>query len=80
MNNEGVIFVNEFFVSRVKVLYVNISRCGISNVAFIYFDGRVFGAVVLEMFDVILLDVFCFGEGVVRKDFDALKNWLLESN
>lgn len=80
MNNEGVIFVNEFFVSWVKVLYVNISCCGISNVVFIYFDGCVFGAVVLEMFDVILLDVFCFGEGVVCKDFDVLKNWLLESN
>lgn len=80
MGNVGGIFVNEFFVSWVKVLYVNISCCGISNVVLIYFDGWVFGVVLFEIFDVILFDVFCFGEGVVCKDVDVLKNWLLESN
>src|SRR5690606_36314784 len=33
-----------------------------------------------EMFDAILLDAPCSGEGVVRKDPDALKNWSVESN
>lgn len=73
MNNEGVILANEFSASRVKVLHANISRCGISNVALTHFDGRVFGAAVPEMFDAILLDAPCSGEGVVRKDPDALK-------
>ncbi|STI85702.1 ribosomal RNA small subunit methyltransferase F [Escherichia coli] len=53
---------------------------GISNVALTPFDGRVFGAAVPEMFDAILLDAPCSGEGVVRKDPDALKNWSPESN
>ena len=67
--------------SRVKVLNMPISdRCGISNVALTHFDGRVFGAAVPEMFDAILLDAPCSGEGVVRKDPDALKNWSPESN
>ncbi len=73
MNNEGAILANEFSASRVKVLHANISRCGISNVALTHFDGRVFGAAVPEMFDAILLDAPCSGEGVVRKDPDALK-------
>ena len=80
MNNEGAILANEFSASRVKVLHANISRCGISNVALTHFDGRVFGAAVPEMFDAILLDAPCSGEGVVRKDPDALKNWSPESN
>ncbi|EBQ9782961.1 16S rRNA (cytosine(1407)-C(5))-methyltransferase RsmF, partial [Salmonella enterica subsp. enterica serovar Inganda] len=54
--------------------------CGIANTALTHFDGRVFGAALPEMFDAILLDAPCSGEGVVRKDPDALKNWSPESN
>lgn len=80
MNNRGAILANEFSASRVKVLHANISRCGIRNVALTHFDGRVFGAALPEAFDVILLDAPCSGEGVVRKDPDALKNWSVASN
>lgn len=80
MGNKGGILANEYSASRVKVLHANISRCGISNVALTHFDGRVFGAALPECFDAILLDAPCSGEGVVRKDPDALKNWSSESN
>lgn len=73
MGNRGAILANEFSASRVKVLHANISRCGIANTALTHFDGRVFGAALPEMFDAILLDAPCSGEGVVRKDPDALK-------
>lgn len=80
MGNRGAILANEYSASRVKVLHANISRCGIGNVALTHFDGRVFGAALPEMFDAILLDAPCSGEGVVRKDPNALKNWSVESN
>jgi len=80
MDNTGAILANEFSASRVKVLHANISRCGIRNVALTHFDGRVFGAALPETFDAILLDAPCSGEGVVRKDPDALKNWSVASN
>jgi len=80
MNNKGAILANEFSASRVKVLHANINRSGISNVALTHFDGRVFGPALPEMFDAILLDAPCSGEGVVRKDADALKNWSVASN
>ncbi|WP_310607562.1 16S rRNA (cytosine(1407)-C(5))-methyltransferase RsmF, partial [Buttiauxella brennerae] len=79
MGNHGAILANEYSASRVKVLHANISRCGISNVALTHFDGRVFGAALPECFDAILLDAPCSGEGVVRKDPDALRNWSPES-
>lgn len=80
MHNRGAILANEYSASRVKVLHANISRCGISNVALTHFDGRVFGTALPETFDAILLDAPCSGEGVVRKDPDALRNWSVESN
>lgn len=79
MGNHGAILANEYSASRVKVLHANISRCGISNVALTHFDGRVFGAALPECFDAILLDAPCSGEGVIRKDPDALKNWSPDS-
>ena len=79
MHNRGAILANEYSASRVKVLHANMSRCGVSNVALTHFDGRVFGAALPEQFDAILLDAPCSGEGVVRKDADALRNWTLAS-
>ncbi|MTD39464.1 16S rRNA (cytosine(1407)-C(5))-methyltransferase RsmF [Erwinia sp. CPCC 100877] len=80
MDNRGAILANEYSASRVKVLHANLSRCGASNVALTHFDGRVFGAALPESFDAILLDAPCSGEGVVRKDPDALRNWSPISN
>ena len=79
MGNQGAILANEYSASRVKVLHANISRCGVKNTALTHFDGRVFGAALPESFDAILLDAPCSGEGVVRKDPDAMSNWSPES-
>lgn len=75
MANKGTILANEYSASRVKVLHANLSRCGVSNSAMTHFDGRVFGPALPECFDAVLLDAPCSGEGVVRKDPDALRNW-----
>lgn len=80
MGDNGMILANEYAASRVKVLHANISRCGIASVALTHFDGRVFGAALPETFDAILLDAPCSGEGVVRKDPEALRNWSPQSN
>lgn len=79
MQNQGAILANEYSASRVKVLHANLSRCGVSNTALSHFDGRVFGPALPETFDAILLDAPCSGEGVIRKDPDALRNWSAES-
>ncbi|NAW57813.1 MULTISPECIES: 16S rRNA (cytosine(1407)-C(5))-methyltransferase RsmF [unclassified Vibrio] len=79
MNNQGVLVANEFSSSRVKVLHANIERCGVRNSALSNFDGRVFGGWLPEQFDAVLIDAPCSGEGTVRKDADAMKNWSKES-
>lgn len=75
MNNQGLIIANEFSSSRIKMLHANIQRCGISNVALTHFDAAVFGSWLPSTFDAILLDAPCSGEGTVRKDKHAMKNW-----
>ncbi len=79
MNNQGILVANEYAASRVKVLHANIERCGVRNAALSNFDGRVFGGWLPESFDAVLLDAPCSGEGTVRKDEDAMKNWSQES-
>ncbi|MBA5762920.1 16S rRNA (cytosine(1407)-C(5))-methyltransferase RsmF [Vibrio sp. 404] len=75
MDNHGVLVANEFSASRVKVLHANIERCGVRNAALSNYDGRVFGGWLPEQFEAVLIDAPCSGEGTVRKDADAMKNW-----
>ena len=79
VNNHGLIIANELSSSRLKGLYSNIQRCGVTNVCLTHADGRIFGEKTEQTFDAILLDAPCGGEGTVRKDPDALSNWSLES-
>ncbi|MBB1288043.1 16S rRNA (cytosine(1407)-C(5))-methyltransferase RsmF [Pseudoalteromonas sp. SR43-6] len=80
MNNQGVLVANELSSSRLKVLSATLKRMGVGNCALSHFDGIIFGNYMFECFDNILLDAPCSGEGTVRKDADALKNWSIESN
>jgi 16S rRNA (cytosine1407-C5)-methyltransferase len=80
MNNQGVLVANELSSSRLKVLSATLKRMGVRNCALSHFDGVIFGNYMFECFDSILLDAPCSGEGTVRKDANALKNWSIESN
>jgi 16S rRNA (cytosine1407-C5)-methyltransferase len=75
LNNTGLIIANEYSSSRIKMLHANVLRCGIKNVALTHFDAAVFGQWLPNTFDAILLDAPCSGEGTVRKDKHAMKNW-----
>ncbi|MDO6580611.1 16S rRNA (cytosine(1407)-C(5))-methyltransferase RsmF [Photobacterium sp. 2_MG-2023] len=78
MQHKGALVANELSASRIKVLYANLQRCGVSNAAITHFDGQIFGSWTPEAFDSILLDAPCSGEGAIRKDEDAMANWSLK--
>lgn len=78
LNRHGAIVANEFSASRIKSLYSNLQRCGVSNAALTHYNANVFGKWLPEAFDGILLDAPCSGEGTLRKDPHALDNWSLE--
>ena len=79
MQNQGLVVANELSASRIKALYGNLERTGVSNGVLCHYDGRQFGEMTPQTFDAILLDAPCGGEGTVRKDPEALSNWSLDS-
>ncbi len=73
--NNCLIIANEISASRVKSLYASLRRCGVVNYCLSHRDGRDFSSITQNKFDAILVDAPCGGEGTVRKDPTALKNW-----
>ena len=76
--NTGILVANELSSSRLKSLYANLIRCGVSHSVLTHLDGKHFGEFTPESFDFILLDAPCGGEGTVRKDPNALTHWSLD--
>jgi 16S rRNA (cytosine1407-C5)-methyltransferase len=79
LDNQGCIIANELSSTRLKYLAANVQRMGVTNTCLTHFDGIKFGQYLPETFDAIILDAPCGGEGTVRKDPTALKNWNLPS-
>lgn len=77
VGNSGLILANEMSASRVKVLHANLVRCGVYNTCMSQFDGRKLGERLSGLFDFVLLDAPCGGEGTIRKDASALQDWQL---
>ncbi len=78
MQEAGTIIANELSASRLKALYSNLERCGVCNTILTHYDGENLCQLLPETFDFLLLDAPCTGEGTVRKNYDALKNWTKE--
>ncbi|MBQ9184293.1 MAG: rRNA cytosine-C5-methyltransferase [Bacteroidales bacterium] len=65
---------NEISSSRVTVLCDNVARWGESRVSVTSADPAAF-APIEGFFDIIVADVPCSGEGMFRKDPEALRQW-----
>lgn len=76
MQGKGKIIAVDKNAQRFKSLLFNIKKFGMRNVVCQRQD--ILTARKKEVFDKILLDAPCSSEGVVRKDFDALRNWSQE--
>lgn len=75
MNGKGILLANELSSTRIKALYSNLERCGVSNSILTHYEGENLCALLPSTFDFLLLDAPCTGEGTVRKNFKALDNW-----
>jgi 16S rRNA C967 or C1407 C5-methylase (RsmB/RsmF family)/NOL1/NOP2/fmu family ribosome biogenesis protein len=74
IDNAGLLVANEVIRSRATVLDENIQKWGYSNCVVTNSDPKDFES--LEgFFDVIVVDAPCSGEGLFRKDPDAMREW-----
>lgn len=77
LGEEGVLVSNEIIRSRVNVLKENLNRWGASNSIITSIDASVMGQAE-ELFDFIVVDAPCSGEGMFRKDQESRKEWSKE--
>ena len=74
LRDGGLLVSNELVRSRLGVLRENMSKWGCSNVVVTNNDPKDFGRL-RNFFDFVLVDAPCSGEGMFRKEPEALKQW-----
>ncbi|MGT2756399.1 RsmF rRNA methyltransferase first C-terminal domain-containing protein [Streptococcus ovuberis] len=75
LDNTGVLVSNEISKKRSKILVENIERFGARNVVVTNESPERLAKVFPAYFDLIVLDAPCSGEGMFRKDPEAVQYW-----
>jgi 16S rRNA C967 or C1407 C5-methylase (RsmB/RsmF family)/NOL1/NOP2/fmu family ribosome biogenesis protein len=78
MNETDLLVSNEIIPSRNKILQHNIAKWGCSNVIVTQNDPADFDRL-KNYFDIVLVDAPCSGEGLFRKDKEAMEQWSIEN-
>ena len=76
---DGILVSNEIIPSRCKTLTGNIERMGYKNVITTCTDAKKLASLFGEVFDLVIVDAPCSGEGMFRKDENAQTEWSLEN-
>lgn len=79
MNNSGLLISNEIIPKRANILKDNISRLGITNTIVLNETPETISKRFNNYFDKILVDAPCSGEGMFRKNPEAINEWSLEN-
>jgi len=72
---QGVLFANEIVPGRASVLLGNLERMGVRNAVVTSMDPEKLIAGTGPVFDAVLVDAPCAGEGMFRKDPEAVSAW-----
>lgn len=75
MDGKGVLVANEIHPARAKTLAQTIERCGICNAVVTNEPPERLAAHFQGMFDCVVVDAPCSGEGMFRKEPEAIHEW-----
>ncbi len=78
LSPDSLLVSNEVIRSRASILAENIAKWGSGNVLVTSNDPRDFGKLP-EFFDLMVVDAPCSGEGMFRKDAQAVQEWSEEN-
>ncbi len=76
---KGLLWSNEYVSSRAKILASNLERCGVKNAIVSNADTSVIAENLSGYFDKVLVDAPCSGEGMIRREINAINEWKIEN-
>ncbi len=79
IGDEGFLLSNEFIPKRAKTVVSNFERLGIKNAIVTSLDTAELPKLYSGIFDLVIADVPCSGEGMFRKSSEALSEWSEEN-
>lgn len=79
LGENGILVSNEIIPSRCKILTGNIERLGLQNTVTTCMDTNKLAKTFPDTFDLIMVDAPCSGEGMFRKDENAISEWSIEN-
>ena len=77
--NGGVVLANEYVSARSRILAGNVERMGLDNVCVTNADSKYIASWYPSFFDLVLVDAPCSGEGMYRKNEQAISEWSPEN-
>jgi 16S rRNA C967 or C1407 C5-methylase (RsmB/RsmF family)/NOL1/NOP2/fmu family ribosome biogenesis protein len=78
LNDQSLLVSNEVIKSRAYILKENLQKWGSNNVVITNSDPERFSPL-KSLFEVIVVDAPCSGEGLFRRDEEAMKEWSPEN-
>ena len=75
IGDDGFLLSNEYVPKRAKLLVGNLERLGVKNAVVTSLDTAEFPKLYDGFFDLVVADVPCSGEGMFRKNPDAIAEW-----
>ena len=75
LQGKGLLWSNEVVKSRANILLSNLERCGVANAVVSSCHPEVLCTALSGYFDKVLVDAPCSGEGMFRRDQQAILDW-----
>ena len=79
IGEEGLLWSNEYVLARARILQQNLERWGVRNQIVSSRDTGPLCEGLRDYFDAILVDAPCSGEGMFRKEPQALTEWSIDN-
>lgn len=79
LQGSGLLVSNEIHPARCRILSQNIERMGVRNAVVTNETPDALARLYFQAFDCVVVDAPCSGEGMFRKDEEAVRQWSVEN-